>query len=114
MSSSMRIVIRVFPRGIGSTGPRLPFEKSYSSSKLFMLVLVSTSLAPRCLPREERMLKAIVCTDVHSPQGQPRGERQKARRMSTLQLPRLCSSANARQVSLHGPLFLRLGRVEDG
>src|SRR5436309_12489627 len=50
MSSSSRIVMRVFPGGMGTTAPRRPFEKSYCL-RMSALPLVTASLGsggPAC------------------------------------------------------------------
>src|SRR5215203_861670 len=54
MSSSSRMVIRVFPWDIGSTGPRTPPLKSYSSFMSFIFVgLIGCSLTRSRFPRRD-------------------------------------------------------------
>jgi hypothetical protein len=50
-SLSRRIVIRVFPAGIGSSAPRLPLLKSYSSFMVPTGRIVTIRLGPLFAPR---------------------------------------------------------------
>src|ERR1700686_1265439 len=50
MSSSSRIVIRVFPLSAGTTAPRLPFEKSYSL-RIVSPRTASVRVVSRSVPR---------------------------------------------------------------